>query len=130
MTDARATAPPRAARAGQAGWFCAWAAVGVGVALAVSVVGVITVPLALVAAVLLIVRHHTGRASFGVLVGMGMLSLYVAYVQRRGPGTVSWHTATASGSNQYLDPRPWLVVGLVLVLCGVVAFVWRARTAS
>jgi hypothetical protein len=57
---------------------------------------------------------------------MGLLSLYVAFVQRKGPGTVYWHTATASGSDQYLDPRPWLVAGLLLVAMGIFAFLrWR-----
>jgi hypothetical protein len=39
----------------------------------------------------------------------------VAYVQRDGPGTTCWRTATSSGCDQHLNPIPWLVVGLVLV---------------
>ena len=100
--------------------------------------GAATVPLArrticillLLVAALLIVFHHADRSAFGVLAGMGLLALYVAYVQRRGPGSVYWHTATASGSDQYLDPRPWLVVGVLLVAFGVGAFVWRRRVAG
>ena len=111
-------------------WFLAWVGVGVGFALGVSALGVFAVPLALVATVLLIVFHHADRSALGVLAGVGLLSLYVAYVQRRGPGTVTWHTSTASGSEQYLDPRPWLVVGIVLVLVGVATFVWRERRRS
>ena len=111
-------------------WFFAWVAVGVGAALSVSVLGIFAVPPALLVAALLIVFHHADRSAFGVLAGMGLLALYVAYVQRRGPGTVYWHTATASGSDQYLDPRPWLVVGVLLVAFGVGAFVWRRRVAG
>jgi MYXO-CTERM domain-containing protein len=55
------------------------------------------------------------------------LSLYVAYVQRRGPGTVSWHTVTASGTDAYIDPRPWPVAGLLLIVVGVAAFLRRRR---
>jgi predicted membrane channel-forming protein YqfA (hemolysin III family) len=40
---------------------------------------------------------------------------------------VSWHTSTASGTDQYLDPLPWLVAGIVLVVLGVAFFVWRER---
>lgn len=110
-------------------WFSAWLAVGVGLALAISALGLYTVPLACLAAVALLLRHHGGRAACGAIVGMGLLALYVAYVQRAGPGTVSWHTATASGSAQYLDPRPWLAVGLVLVGAGATAAFWRRRIA-
>jgi len=108
-------------------WFLAWVGVGVGFALGVSVLGVIALPLALVVTVLLVVFRHADRSALGVLVGVGLLSLYVAYVQRRGPGTVYWHTSTASGADQYLDPRPWLVAGLVLVVAGVALFLWTAR---
>ena len=108
-------------------WFLAWAAVGVGFGLAVSVLGVFAVPLALLATALLIILHHADRSAFGLLVGMGLLSLYVAYVQRKGPGTVTWHTATASGSQEYLDPRPWLAAGIVLVAAGIAAYIWRGR---
>ena len=111
-------------------WFLAWAAVGVGVALGVSALGIFAVPLALLVAILLIVRHHADCSAFGILVGMGLLSLYVAYVQRKGPGTVYWHTATASGADQYLDPRPWLVAGLLLVAAGIFAFLWRLRRVA
>jgi hypothetical protein len=120
---------PRGVR-DQLPWFFAWVAVGAGFALAVSVLGIFAVPLALLVAVLLVVFHHADRSAFGVLVGVGLLSLYVAYVQRRGPGTVYWHTATAGGSEQYLDPRPWLVAGILLMAIGGGAFVWRHHRAG
>jgi hypothetical protein len=121
-----APASRKAASPGLA-WFLVWLAVGGGLALGISAVGIFAVPAALLVAVLLIVSHHAGRAAWGALVGLGLLSLYVAYVQRKGPGTVSWHTATASGSDQYLDPRPWLVAGSVLVVIGVVAYLRHRR---
>ena len=126
---ASARASPRRPRS-QLPWFLAWAAVGVGVALGISALGLLAVPLALLVAILLIVLRHAGRSAFGLLVGMGLLALFVAYVQRKGPGTVYWHTATASGADQYLDPRPWLVAGLMLVAVGILAFVWRQRRSA
>ena len=105
----------------------AWVGVGIGFALGVSALGVFAVPLALVVTVLLVVFRHADRSALGIPVGIGLLSLYVAYVQRKGPGTVYWHTPTASGSDQYLDPRPWLIVGIVLVAVGVATFLWRER---
>jgi hypothetical protein len=104
--------------------------VGIGLALSISTLGVVAVPLALLVTVLLVALHHADRSALGILVGMGLLSLSVAYVQRKGPGTVSWHTATASGADEYLDPRPWLVAGILLVAVGVVTFFWRRRRSA
>jgi hypothetical protein len=129
MMTAGAPAPSER-HAVQLPWFCAWTAVGVGLGLGVSALGVFAVPLALLATVLLLVRHHAGRAALGVLVGIGLVSLCVAYVQPKGPGTVTWHTATASGSESYLDPRPWLVAGILLVVVGAAGFLWLRRVSG
>lgn len=115
------------------GWFAVWLAVGVALAfsaVAVLSFGLFVFPFAATAAVLLIVRHHFDRSAWGLPCGMGLLSLYVAYVQRKGPGAVSWHTATAGGTDTYMDPRPWLVAGLLLIVVGVVAFLWHKRCVA
>ena len=114
-------------------WFAAWLAAGA--ALAFSIVdlptfGVLLLPFAVVGVVLLVARRHFDRSAWGLPCGIGLLSLYVAYVQRKGPGVVTWHTATASGADTYLDPRPWLVAGLLLVLVGIGAFLWRQRRSA
>ena len=103
---------------------------GTGFALGISALGVFTIPAALLVTVLLVLRHHFDLSALGIPVGVGLLALYVAYVQRKGPGAVSWYTAMASGSDQYLDPRPWLAAGILLVAVGVVAFFWRERRRS
>jgi hypothetical protein len=115
------------------GWFAAWLALGA--ALGFSLVdlpayGLLVLPLALAGVVVLAWRHRLDRSTWGLACGIGLLLLYVAYVQRKGPGVVSWHTATASGSDTYLDPRPWLVAGLLLVLVGSGAFLWRQRRSG
>jgi hypothetical protein len=67
-------------------------------------------------------RSRAGRQSlFGLLAGVGLLSLFVAYAQREGPGTSCWHTATASGCDQHLNPIPWLVIGVALIACAAIA---------
>jgi hypothetical protein len=72
-------------------------------------------------------RPHIRRSAFGALSGAGLVLLYVAYVQRHGPGTRCWQTATAAGCDQHLDPRPWLVLGLVALVGGVVGHAVRKR---
>jgi hypothetical protein len=100
------------------GWFCAFAAIGAAAALgAVSLGPLALVPAVVVAAVLLS-RPNIRPSAFGLLSGAGFLLLYVAWVQRDGPGTTCWHTATASGCDQHLNPLPWLILGILLVFAG------------
>src|SRR5438270_3735120 len=102
-------------------WFWAWAAVG-----ATGAIGLISFgPLAWAPAMgvgALLRRSQTGRRSaYGLLAGAGLLFLSVAYVQRDGPGTTCWHSATAGGCAQHLNPVPWLVLGLILLIAGLLA---------
>jgi hypothetical protein len=108
-------------------WFWAWVAVG---ALAVSSLslGVLTAPLALLlGALVATVGDKRHRSVFGFLTGAGLPLLWVAYVQRQGPGTTCWHTASSVGCDQYLNPLPSLIVGITLVLTGFVAQTRRNR---
>jgi hypothetical protein len=106
---------------GRCGWFWAWAVVGAAGALGLVSLGPIALGPALLAGIAMS-RSETGsRSSFGLFAGAGLLSLFVAYVQRDGPGTTCWHTATATGCDQHLNPLPWLVVGGVLLIGAVVA---------
>jgi hypothetical protein len=59
---------------------------------------------------------------------VGAALLFVAYLQRRGPGTVCWHTATASGCDDYMNPWPWLIAGAALVAVAVITQVRHMRT--
>jgi hypothetical protein len=109
------------------GWFWAWAAVGVGAALAaVSLGPILLLPVAVIA-VMLARRPSIRRSAFGVLSGAGLLLLYIAYLQRDGPGVTCWHTATASGCDQHLNPIPWLAIGLACVVAGIVGHTRQSR---
>jgi hypothetical protein len=124
-----AVRPMRGRHLGEYGWFWLWAVVGGCVAVCfVSVIGPLFLPVAALGAFagLRWGRSSVARSSLGAVTGAGVPFLIVAYIQRKGPGTVCWKTATASGCDEYLDPRPWLVIGLVLVLGGIAAFL-RAR---
>lgn len=126
-TDKNAS-PPRGGLS-EWGWFFAWVALGVALALgAVSFGPLLLVPAAVVVA-LITSRRGLGRSALGLLTGAGIIALVIAYLQRKGPGTVYWHTATAGGADTYLDPRPWLTAGILLVAGGILGFVLARRTA-
>jgi hypothetical protein len=111
-------------------WFGVWAAVGCGLAFAgISLVGPAVPLVALVGVPLLVWRGALHRPALGLASGMGVMLLVVAWIQRKGPGTVYWHTATASGADTYLDPRPWLIAGIVLAAGGVISFAFSERRA-
>lgn len=105
------------------GWFWAWALVGAAFGLGVTSLGLLlAVPATL--AVVLMTRRRPIRGAFGLSTGVGAVLLVVAYLQRQGPGTTCWRTATGGGCDQHLNPIPWLVVGLV---CAAAGFVGHAR---
>jgi hypothetical protein len=110
--------------------FCLWALLGAAASLGLLTLGSLVVLPVLIGGGLLLRRPALRRSAFGVLSGAGAVSLYVAFVQRRGPGTVCWHTATASGCDQYLNPWPWLVAGTALLLSGVIVYARRRHSAS
>jgi hypothetical protein len=111
-------------------WFSAWVVVGVSAALAAVSLGLLLlVPVGLVAA-LMASRLVVRRSGFGLLSGAGVLLLYVADVQRDGPGTTCWHTATGVGCDEHLNPLPWLVIGSVLLVGGIAGNVRATRVAD
>ena len=122
------SAQPRALRAWA--WFVLWTALGAAATLASLSLQILAAPLVVVVVLVLVARGAVSRAAFGLLAGAGLVSLSVAFVQRRGPGVVTWHTAAASGADEYLDPRPWLIAGVILVAADILAFLWRRRSSA
>jgi hypothetical protein len=108
------------------GWFWAWALIGAAAAVAISSLGPIFAVPVLLAAYLMASRPGIRRSAFGLLSGAGALLLYVAWVQRAGPGTTCWQTQTASGCDQHLNPLPWLLAGIVLFIGGIAAYARRS----
>ena len=91
-------------------WFWVWALVGVGLALAFLSLGTLAlIPVVLVGAFL--ARRHPVNP-FGLLSGVGLMLLVVAYIQRSGDS---------------YDPIHWLVAGLALFTAGLVGHAWRTR---
>jgi hypothetical protein len=116
--------------------FFAWAALGAGICLSLLTVlsiGLFVVPFVVGGLIaLLLWPGSRTSAALGVISGLGLVPLLVAYLNRGGPGDVC--TTSASGGqscNTEWSPWPWLGAGLALVALGAVAFgLLRARLTA
>jgi hypothetical protein len=103
------------------GWCAAGAAACFGV-LSLPSVG----PFVLLGAVVLVVWLWSvfgrGWATGGLLTGGALPLLYVAWLNRDGPGEVCTSTAAGHTCGQESSPWPLLVAAIVLVVAGVVAY--------
>jgi hypothetical protein len=112
-------------------WFLAWLLVGGAFALALCSllsIGLFVLPVPVVASVLLLRRGAT-RACLGLLSGAGFPLLYVAYLNRGGPGDVCSPTNGGQVCTDELTPWPLLAAGLILLIGGAVLFRRRLRAA-
>jgi hypothetical protein len=82
-------------------------------------VGIFVLPVALLATWYLARRDRSVQAVGGGLSGIGLPLLYVAAMNRGGPGVVC-HGQTCG---QQWSPWPWLLAGLLFVLLGVAVYV-------
>ncbi len=94
-------------------------------------IGWAVAPVALAGMVALLV-WPAGRspAAFGALSGAGAVPLYVAWLNRQGPGEVCTYTGSASRCVDEWSPWGWLVVGVALVVAGIAAFAVARRSAG
>jgi hypothetical protein len=103
--------------------FWVWAIVGVGYGFGISSLGLLTIPASTLVAIFLLRNPRLRESAYGVLVGIGAVPLWVAYDNRKGPGTVC-HTFDHGRGRQcdeLFDPRKWLIAGLVLIAAGLIA---------
>jgi hypothetical protein len=119
--------PESGQRARPAIWpFGAWAVVGAGACLALLTaftIGIFVLPLVIAAtAALLGWRVSRTVAAVGVVSGLGLVPLYVAYLNRDGPGEICSTTSQGQECTTAWSPWPWLVAGLLLVGAGIVVF--------
>jgi hypothetical protein len=106
--------------------FWLWALVGVGFGFGISVIGLFTIPVSALAAIFLLSRPRLRGSAYGVLVGIGIPLLTVAYMNREGPGTVCHSIDAGRGvqCDDLYDPRKWAGVGLAFVLAGLLAQIY------
>jgi uncharacterized membrane protein YedE/YeeE len=119
----------RAARSSLGDWaFWLWAVVGVGFGFGISMIGLFTVPAATLITIFLLTRRRFRQSAYGLLVGIGVPLLVVAYLNREGPGTACHSIDGGRGTqcDELYDPRKWLLAGLVFVVAGMAAQLWAA----
>ena len=106
-------------------WFWVWVLVGCASTLGLLVAGMLAIAPVAIGTCVMASRPTIRRSAFGIVTGIGVLLLYVAWVQRAGPGTTCWRSGSASGCDQHLNPLPWLFIGLALFVGGIVAHARR-----
>ncbi|MBO0511920.1 hypothetical protein, partial [Streptomyces beijiangensis] len=105
------------------GFFAAWAVVGAGFALALLTVlsiGLFVLPVAAGLALLLVRLKGSERGLPGIVSGLSAPLLYVAYLNRSGPGTVCTRSGTGEMCEEQWNPWLWLAAALIAVVGGVV----------
>lgn len=107
-------------------WAVAGASVAVGL-LAVLTIGVFVLPAAAALIGVLAWRGDRRLAAPGILTGLGLLPLYVGYLNRGGPGMVCTGTAANGSCTQEMSPWPWIAVGLCLIAAGTAICVRQRR---
>jgi hypothetical protein len=112
-------------------WFTAWLLVGAGFALSligIASIGLFVLPLPVLATALL-VRQYATSGLPGLISGLAVPLLYVAYLNRAGPGTICTTVTGGHECNDEWSPWPWLAVGVILFVLGVAVFIDRQRRA-
>jgi hypothetical protein len=102
--------------------FLGWTAVGAGAAL--GVVAILTVGIFVLTGTALLAGFLSwrGRGSYvgpGLLTGSALVPLYVAYLNRSGPGTMCTTSAVSQSCTQEMSPWPWVAAGLCLAGAGI-----------
>jgi hypothetical protein len=112
-------------------WYLAWAASGAVLSfgfLSFLLVGLAGSFVAMVTILLLALGSRSRRGAPGLLAGVGLPLLYVAFLNRDGPGNVCSSSSLAVQCTQETSPLPWLLMAGVLLLAGA-AWCWWARRA-
>jgi hypothetical protein len=111
-------------------WFLTWLVIGAAGSLGfltIPTVGLYLLPVSGVAAGVAASRRGALGGLPGLLSGAGLPLMYVAYLNRQGPGTICTTTATSQSCVDEWSPWFWLGGGVVLLIAGVVWFTATER---
>lgn len=114
------------------GWFGAWLVAGATwfvTVLGILSIGIFVFPVAITLTVVLATRRTSSAGLPGIISGVGLPLVYIAYLNRGGPGNVCTKSALGQSCTQEWSPWPWLAVGMALVAAGIVVFAAR-KTAK
>ena len=106
--------------------FVAWCLVGALYALALLTIlsiGIVVGPVAVGCTLWLARRPSSARGLPGLIAGASIPLLYVALLNRRGPGLVCSHFPGGVSCSQEYNPWVWMSAGVLLIVAGVVAMV-------
>ncbi|GAA3646394.1 hypothetical protein GCM10022237_02310 [Nocardioides ginsengisoli] len=116
----------------RAAWHYAWWA-AVGACAGLGMVSLLTIGIFLLAAAILLayVGLRLGALRDAVLLaavaGAGLPLLYVAWLNREGPGTVCHTSGSTTSCTELWAPWPWAVAGAGIVLAAVLLIVLLNR---
>ncbi len=112
-------------------WFAAWLAVGAGYTLSLlgaASIGLFLLPLTVLATIPLAWKERARSGLPGLIAGLGIPLLYVAYLNRSGPGMIcAALPGDGQGCTDEWSPWPWLAAGLILFALGAAVFIARRR---
>ena len=103
-------------------WYAAWLAVGALSAIAILdslTFGVLVLPVAVAATIVLARSPRSLHGLPGVLAGASLPLLYIAFLNRDGPGDVCYRNAHGGSCTQEWSPWPFLLVAAALVAVSV-----------
>jgi hypothetical protein len=112
------------------GWASCGALAGTGVLAAATIGPVLLLAALAAAAVLLALPAGRTRSATGLVSGAGLPLLWVAVLNRSGPGQVCTATATSTACVQEWSPWPWAVAGVLLVAGGAALWAVARRGAA
>jgi len=91
-------------------------------------IGLPFVVLAAVVTVWLLTRHPDSRTGlWGLVGGAAVIAGFLAWMNRGGPGEVCSTAGDVTSCQQAWNPVPFALVALMLLGCGVTAFVLAQR---
>jgi hypothetical protein len=118
-------------------WFIAWALPGACFALSISALAIFTLPLGILAA-LVLGRRSGGREALGILAGVGVVigvigSIHLHYQAcsaTSGSLVLPVGQTSIGSSCGGVDGVPWLIAGVVLTASAVILYLLAARHSS